>query len=113
MRKQLVLILFSLALCSCQWASTQIRPDSVRSPVERVVKRHDAYTKDQQHRSESAQLLTYSYSSAIDRAKFRQLLTPVANRHDRYVRDDDQLSELQKRTYLRTTELLKQVAKRE
>lgn len=102
-----------VALTGCQWASTEIRTDAVQSPVAKVVKRHDSYTTDQVSLQESAQLLDYSQSESIERGKFSKLLTPVADRHDRFVQNDDELSELKKRTYLRTTELLRKVAKRE
>lgn len=97
-------------MCGCRWTSTSVRTDAVTDSVSKVVQRHDSYTAEPSELAESSALLILTKKKSISRSVFRAKLTPVANRHDKFINEDGSLSPIQKRTYLRTTKLLREIA---
>lgn len=106
-----------LAVTGCALLSSQIQTDQVEDTVGFVVERHDAYVisdesladaTEAQYLAESAALLALiTAQDEVLEEVFVPVLTPVADRHDAYVTGDGSLSDLERRTYLRSTSELR------
>lgn len=79
-----------------------------------VIERHDAYLDtfdlkgEEAMRQESAQLLFGLQSQpTVSKAWFQGAFEPVATRHDQWVSEDAGLLPYQRRTFLRSTEILR------
>jgi hypothetical protein len=89
--------------------------EPVKAPVLAVAARHDAYVTEStmtdsellQALEESAQLVLGLASERATQAWFEQALEPVATRHDAWVTEDAELMPYQRRTFLRSTEILR------
>lgn len=124
---RLLLLAATLLLCLTSCVSSG-SPDLLKTEgalgrqIQRVVDRHDDYVLADEDigdilfaeaTSQSAELEVLAHLPTVSRSALRGALQPVAERHDAYVRQDPVLDELERETYLATTEVLMRLATQE
>lgn len=107
----------ALVLGSCSLLTPNIRTEPILGSVEIVVERHDNYVLEDEALSEAQKAESLGQSQALqtlvagrESLEEKQLETaakPVLDRHDSYVQGDESLSELETRTYLRSSSELR------
>ena len=109
-------LVFAVGCCS---VSPLLQVAAIKKPVILIVERHDAYVEADaslsqedasKYLSESAGLMALIESNMqVTQAEIKPLAVSVCARHDAYVKGDQNLDDLHRRTYLRSTALLIQV----
>jgi hypothetical protein len=105
---------------SCCFFNTSINTDKIKGPVEKIIKRHDIYIDldinladeyKTMFKEEAASFLTkVSTEEEMEISELDSFMM-VIERHDVYVKADSSLSELEKRVYLRSTEIIRSILK--
>lgn len=122
MNYRLRLLVLALALQSLVLTvgctGTEIRTEAIRGSTIRVLDRHDAYvTADTASLSKDADLRQSKRvrvmleGESIAGAALASELEPCLDRHDVYVEADEGLAPVEKRTFLRSTLILRQTLK--
>ena len=121
MQRQITIALMLCCLfASCCFFETSINTDKIKGPVEDIVSRHDAYIDSDPNlaadhktmfKEQAASFLLMVCSSDEIAVSDLEALMMVAARHDVYVKGDADLSELEKRVYLRSTDILRSILK--
>lgn len=111
------LIALCLTLCACVASPAVLRNSgALGRQVHRVVLRHDAYVradaalpldKAEADLKQSAALDALASLPEVSLPALGEALTPVATRHDAYVSADASLDQLERETYLGSTQGLR------
>ncbi len=114
-----LLLVFAAVLAGCKG----IDPKAIQGPVNGITARHDVYVNadgslediDKAFQLGQAELLRGRVATAIGNKKnikpgdIKAPVAGVTGRHDAYVTDDEGLSDLERRIYLRDTKLLNEL----
>jgi len=99
------ILLTALCLVSCGSTQHLDNESGGLTPlVDMIVSRHDSYTADPRHRAESAALLQLFQLESVPIDAALTAFQPVAQRHDDFVRNDDSITDLERRLALFSTE---------
>lgn len=103
----------TLTSCLAVPVDTLATDEALGRQIQRVIDRHDAYVAGSLHSeraaAESAALDALLWLPAVPRAALRVALEPVADRHDAYVAGDPALDDLERATYLASTDGLRRL----
>lgn len=115
-RPLLAAVVLAFSMLTLQGCSPLIQVDAIQDTVRPVVERHDNYTQTDESLSEEAKQQALAQSASVinlidtntevSSAELAADLEPVMDRHDTYVRLDEELVALEKDTFLRSTEIL-------
>ena len=113
-------LMLVLSACSCHLLNTQVQTESIKDVTLAVVLRHDNYVAFDAQLTDEEEMLflteAFAFRAAVveqpelSRQALVDLSSGVCARHDFYVEEDISLSEFERRTYLRSTKLLREVA---
>jgi len=109
-------ILCCAAVSSCQFFDTGLRTSEIRPVMDAIIDRHDGYvvddvflsTEQKNNYLNDSVIITHLMmeNKSVKAETLYPYAIPLCERHDEYVIIDPKLNELQKRTALRSSELI-------